>query len=75
MDIRSEIIRELYKTVKLLGAKSDLLAILGSCGDTMTYEETLHDLREWNGYARAAKRKPIAEPAAANPTSGSSLFG
>lgn len=46
---------ELYQACEHLGAKSDLLCIIGSWGDTMTDEEILEDLRVWN---RANRRTP-----------------
>lgn len=47
-DVKDEIIQEFCKTAALLGAKSGLLAILASCGDTIDYETTLEHLRQWN---------------------------
>jgi len=46
--IKDSIIKELQKTVYVLGAKSDLLCITGSYGDTQTDEEILRDLTVWN---------------------------
>lgn len=43
-----EIRNEIYKTCERLGAKSDLLCVLGSWGDTMEDEEVLQDLRTLN---------------------------
>lgn len=42
------ITREIYKACQSLGAKSDLLAIIGSIGDTLPDEEILWLLEEWN---------------------------
>ena len=39
---------ELYKALDLLGAKSDLLGIVGSWGDTQDDEWVLTELRAWN---------------------------
>ncbi len=39
---------ELYEAFQRLGAKSDLLSIVGSWGDTMDDEWVLSALREWN---------------------------
>ena len=43
-----QIKNELYRAFENLGAKSDLLCIIGSWGDTMSDEETLEDLKVWN---------------------------
>lgn len=43
-----EIIFELYKTLEILGAKSDLLAVVGSYKDTMSSNEILSDIKVWN---------------------------
>jgi hypothetical protein len=37
-----------YGTLQRLGAKSDLLRIVGSLGDTLDAEEVLRQLRQWN---------------------------
>jgi IS1 family transposase len=47
---KDAIIRELVATAKNLGAQSDLLAIGGSYGETMTDNQILRMLREWNSY-------------------------
>jgi hypothetical protein len=47
-DMATEIVHELGKTVAKLGAQSDLLSILGSFRDTLSDEEVLSMLREWN---------------------------
>ena len=39
---------ELYKALKSLGARSDLLSIVGSWGDTMDDKWVLNALRDWN---------------------------
>ena len=46
--IDGQIKEELYKALELLGAESDLLAIVGSWGDTQDDEWVLNELREWN---------------------------
>ena len=46
--IDGQIKEELYKALDLLGAKSDLLGIVGSWGDTQDDEWVLNELREWN---------------------------
>lgn len=38
-----------YKAFQEYGAKSDLLGIVGSYGDTMDDEWVLENLRRWNG--------------------------
>jgi hypothetical protein len=42
----------LYQAFERLGAKSDLLSIVGSWGDTMDPEWVLSALLEWNGRVR-----------------------
>ena len=42
----------LYETFVRLGARSDLLGIIGSWGDTMDDEWVLNALREWNRRVR-----------------------
>ena len=39
---------ELYTAIQKLGGKSDLLGIVGSYGDTMSDDDVLHALRQWN---------------------------
>jgi len=46
--IISQIITEVYRAMKGLGAPPVLLGILGAWGDTMTDEEVLIALRDWN---------------------------
>lgn len=43
-----EIAAELYHAVALLGAKSDLLSIIGSWGDSLNDDQIVAYLREWN---------------------------
>lgn len=52
MVYKDEIIKELCKAVKVLGATSDLLAITGSYGDTLDDKEVLRMLKEWNDFDR-----------------------
>ena len=42
------IIREMVKALKILGAKSDLLGIVCSYGETYEDEQVLAELRYWN---------------------------
>jgi hypothetical protein len=46
--IQLKIKDEIYKALEKLGAKSDLLGIIGSWGDTYTDEEVLEKLNKWN---------------------------
>ena len=47
-NVKDLIIKELQKSVFILGAKSDLLCIAGSYGDTLSDDEVLNQLSEWN---------------------------
>ena len=51
---------ELQKALRKLGAKSDLLSIVGSWGDTMSDEWVLGALQQWNDLQEAAS--PISSP-------------
>jgi hypothetical protein len=53
MTVKAEIAVEMYKAAEHLGAKSDLLRIIGSYGDTMPDEWVRDALSEWN--ARRAR--------------------
>jgi len=55
--IDKQINSELYRAVKNLGAKSDLLSIVGSRFDTLTDDVILEMLREWNKYTEAEMKK------------------
>jgi hypothetical protein len=46
--MKREIVRELYRTLTLLGAPEDLLATVGSWGDRLTDEAALTSLKAWN---------------------------
>jgi hypothetical protein len=46
--IKAQIGLELYEAARKLGAKSDLLSIIGSYGDTLSDQEVLDALRQWN---------------------------
>jgi hypothetical protein len=50
-DIKAALGNELAETIRLLGAKGDLLRIVGSYGDTLDEEELLSQLRAWNAKA------------------------
>jgi len=43
-----EIVTELYRTLVLLGAGSDLLGTVGSWGDSLSDADVLCNLRAWN---------------------------
>jgi hypothetical protein len=43
-----EIVSELYRTLVLLGAESDILGTVGSWGDSLPDESVLSGLRVWN---------------------------
>jgi hypothetical protein len=47
-DIKAEIAAELYTAFLRLGAKPDLLRIVGSYGDTMDDYWVLGMLKQWN---------------------------
>jgi hypothetical protein len=52
-DVKGQIIGELYVALERLGADEDLLAIVGSWGDTLDDEEVLLLLREHNATGKA----------------------
>ena len=45
---RLEVAKSVYKACEDLGAKSDLLRIIGSYGDTLDDAEVLEQMRKWN---------------------------
>lgn len=47
-NVKDAIIKELVKSLVILGAKSDLLCTACSFGDTLSDEEVLADLKVWN---------------------------
>ncbi len=47
-DCKAAIASELYKALERLEAPPDLLSIIGSYGDTLSDEEVLQLLRDWN---------------------------
>jgi len=61
MDRKAEIAIEIYEAVRHLNARSDLLTIIGSWGDTMDDEWVVDALRQWN--ARQPPIRGISEPA------------
>jgi hypothetical protein len=46
---------DLYKKLEALGVGRDILAIVGSWGDTLENEEVLVLLKEWNNAERSAR--------------------
>ncbi len=44
----SEIVSEIYRTLVLLGAGSDLLGTIGSWGDSLSDADILCNLKAWN---------------------------
>jgi len=44
----AEIASELYHSLGFLGARSDLLGIVGSWGDSLTDDQVLGNLKTWN---------------------------
>ena len=46
--MKREIVRELYRTLTLLGAREDLLATVSSWGNSLTDEAALTSLKAWN---------------------------
>jgi hypothetical protein len=55
-----EMVGELYRTLVLLGAESDLLGTVGSWGDSLSDQDVLAGLKEWNE-ERLAKIKACIE--------------
>ena len=47
-EIDFKIRNELYKSLQLLGAKSDLLGTIGSWKDTLSDEDVLVSIKAWN---------------------------
>lgn len=56
-DINADIKNEISRALEILGADRQLLAIVGSWGDTLSHREILRLLREWN--ASAAREKGL----------------
>lgn len=46
--LNRKIVLELYRSLVLLGAESDLLGTVGSWGDTLPDEDVLAGLQQWN---------------------------
>jgi hypothetical protein len=46
--LSTEIVSELYRTLVLLGAGSDLLGTVGSWGDSLSDQDVLDNLKAWN---------------------------
>lgn len=60
-DIKDQIIRELATACANLGAKSDLLGAACSYGDTLSDEDVLSMLKEWNAHGVVHPQDPHAE--------------
>ena len=48
LTIEQQISSEIYRAFELLGADRELLAVVGSWGDTLEDEDVLTFLKEWN---------------------------
>ena len=46
--LKSEIVEQIYKSIEILGGKSDILSIVGSIGDTLDDDTVLDYLKKWN---------------------------
>lgn len=46
--VNREVVSEIYKAMKHMGAESDLLGIVGSWGDSLPEANVLAMLRGWN---------------------------
>lgn len=57
-DVRGKIGRELYIALERLGAKADLLACAGSYGDTLSDDEVLDALKDFNESGAVVHPKP-----------------
>jgi len=58
MTLEQQIRAEIYRAFELLKADRELLAVIGSWGDTLNDEEVLTFLKDWN--ADEAKREDPA---------------
>ena len=54
--LKAQIAQELYFAMDRLGANPDLLSIIGSHGDTLSDEEILALLKEYNATGQVLKR-------------------
>ena len=55
-EIKTQIAKQLYIATERFGADPDLLAIIGSYGDTLSDEEILRLLREYNATGKVLRR-------------------
>ncbi len=62
----SKIIDEITKSLVILGAKSDLLSIIGSWSDTLSDKEVLESLKHWNNSKVSELKLLISELDRAN---------
>jgi hypothetical protein len=58
LNIDGQIRSEIYRALELLGANHELLATVGSWGDTIDDEEVVRLLREWNAAEEKLRHKP-----------------
>ena len=56
-DLAPELAVEVYEAMRLLGAQSDLLSIIGSWKDTLDDDEILDMLRDWNACTHGEQTK------------------
>ncbi|RJR09334.1 hypothetical protein C4588_04980 [Candidatus Parcubacteria bacterium] len=54
-NIKAQIANELYRAFQKLGADNELLATIGSYGDTLDDDDVLELLRSWNARFRVLK--------------------
>jgi hypothetical protein len=57
LTIEQQIRSEIYRAFELLGADRDLLAVVGSWGDTLDDQEILAFLKEWNAEEARSKER------------------
>lgn len=57
--VNPEIKREIYRSLVLLGAESDLLGTVGSWGESLPDEHVLANLRSWNDATLKGARERI----------------
>jgi len=65
-----EIVHELYRTLVLLGAGSDLLGTVGSWGDSLPEGDVLANLKGWNEATLKEVRQRIEHYEISCPPSG-----
>ena len=65
--LADEIIKEVYRSIELMGADEQLLALIGSWNETLPDETVLEGLRFWieckkDELRRQTKQKPLGKP-------------